>query len=404
MLTPLPSTPPLNFYEFFAGGGMARMGLGPHWRPVFVNDFDAKKLAAYRQNWGDGEPIDPRPVQDIAVGDLPGQADLAWASFPCQDLSLAGVGAGLRGERSGAFWAFWNLMLGLRDDGRAPHVIVLENVTGLLSARQGKDFAALGAALSGGGYRFGALAVDAAQFLPQSRPRLFIVATRAEDISDSLEVNEPAEPFHPAALRLAHSRLRRADRQRWVWWKLLAPTARGLDLTDVIEAQPTGVKWHTREETARLLNLMDPRHRARVATLQAGGQSTVGAIYRRTRMDKHGQRVQRAETRFDGLAGCLRTPGGGSSRQTLIFINGPSVRTRLLSTREAARLMGLPDSYQLPGRYNEAYHLIGDGVAVPAVRCLAAHLLEPLLAAGATSARPPAPADQPAAESESTPA
>jgi DNA (cytosine-5)-methyltransferase 1 len=53
----------------------------------------------------------------------------------------------------------------------------------------------------------------------------------------------------------------------------------------------------------------------------------------------------------------------------------------LLSPREAARLMGLPDDYMLPQNYNEAYHLAGDGVAVPVVRFLAEHILEPLLAA-----------------------
>ena len=43
--------------------------------------------------------------------------------------------------------------------------------------------------------------------------------------------------------------------------------------------------------------------------------------------------------------------------------------------------MGLPDDYRLPARYNDAYHLVGDGVAAPVVRFLADNLLEPLLAA-----------------------
>lgn len=53
---------------------------------------------------------------------------------------------------------------------------------------------------------------------------------------------------------------------------------------------------------------------------------------------------------------------------------------RLISARETARLMGLDDSYELPENYNEAYHLTGDGVAVPVVRHLAKFLLEPILA------------------------
>ena len=76
-----------TFYEFFAGGGMARAGLGHGWRCLFANDFDAKKSAAYRANWGAAE-LSPHDVWALAPFELPGRADLAWASFPCQDLSL----------------------------------------------------------------------------------------------------------------------------------------------------------------------------------------------------------------------------------------------------------------------------------------------------------------------------
>jgi len=69
------------------------------------------------------------------------------------------------------------------------------------------------------------------------------------------------------------------------------------------------------------------------------------------------------------------------SRQSIIIVEGKSVRSRLLSPREAARLMGLPESYKLPENYNEAYHLAGDGIVVPVVRFLAANILEPLLTA-----------------------
>ncbi len=142
--------------------------------------------------------------------------------------------------------------------------------------------------------------------------------------------------------------------------------------------------WHTEAEARRLLELMSELNLAKVERAKRAGQRVAGAIYRRTRRDSAGLRVQRAEVRFDGVAGCLRTPGGGSSRQTIVIVEGDRVRTRLLSAREAARLMGLPDKYQLPQNYNEAYHLAGDGVVVPVVRFLAAHLLEPLLAESLT--------------------
>jgi len=83
--------------------------------------------------------------------------------------------------------------------------------------------------------------------------------------------------------------------------------------------------------------------------------------------------------RFDDMAGCLRTPIGGSSRQLLLIVEGRKVKSRLISVRETARLMGLPDEYQLPESYTDAYHLTGDGVVVPVVHHLARHIFEPIL-------------------------
>ncbi|GBQ50727.1 hypothetical protein AA15973_2194 [Komagataeibacter sucrofermentans DSM 15973] len=125
--------------------------------------------------------------------------------------------------------------------------------------------------------------------------------------------------------------------------------------------------------------MMSATNLAKVNAAKRAGRRMVGAIYRRTRLDENGAKVQRAEVRFDDIAGCLRTPAGGSSRQTIIVVDGRKVRSRLISTRETARLMGLEDHYKLPKNYNEAYHLTGDGVAVPVVRHLAQHILEPLL-------------------------
>jgi len=132
---------------------------------------------------------------------------------------------------------------------------------------------------------------------------------------------------------------------------------------------------------AQLLSKMSDRNRAKLTKAQRLNRPIVGGLYRRTRIDENGGKVQRAEIRFDDLSGCLRTPGGGSSRQTVLIVDGESVQARLISTRETARLMGLPDSYILPDNYNEAYHLTGDGVVVPVVRHIAAHILEPTLAA-----------------------
>jgi DNA (cytosine-5)-methyltransferase 1 len=368
-----------DFYEFFAGGGMARSGLGPGWNCLFANDFDPKKAAAYRANFGAAE-FRLGDVAKVAAADLPGLADLAWASFPCQDLSLAGSGAGLKGARSGAFFPFWDVMAGLAAEGRAPAIIALENVCGALTSHGGQDFAVICRTYAQAGYRAGALVINAELFLPQSRPRLFVVGVRADvEIPEALLAAAPRAPFHTAALQGAVTRLPDHLRAALLWWSLPEPPPRRRSLADVIDDAPEGVTWHSPAETRQLLSLMSPLNLEKVEAARRSGRRIVGGVYRRTRRNHNGAKTQRAEARFDDVSGCLRTPAGGSSRQVIIAVEGDAVRTRLISARETARLMGLPDAYRLPATYNEAYHLTGDGVAVDVVRHLARHIFEPIL-------------------------
>ncbi len=370
-----------SFYEFFCGGGMARAGLEPEWACLLANDVDPRKGSAYAANWG-AEQLRIADVASLGAGDFPGRADLAWASFPCQDLSLAGAGAGLDGARSGAFWGFCSAMRLLTAQGRAPRLIVLENVTGVLTSKGGTDFAAICEALQGLGYRFGALTIDAAHFLPQSRPRVFFIAIRRGRSPPAWLVS-PAPPSHHAstALRRAAAALPPLLAADWLWWRAPAPPRANLRLADCLDGEPEEARWHSVEQTERLLAALSPASRRDVELARASGEPAVGALFRRTRPDGEGGVRVQAEARFDGLAGCLRTPGGGSSRQFLIVVDGVRTRTRLMTPREAARLMGLPDSYALPARATDAFHLVGDGVAAPVVRFLSQHLLLPLAAA-----------------------
>ena len=65
------------FLEFFAGGGMARIGLGPSWRCLFANenDNDFPKSASYRANFGGGPELKVCDVARLKVADLPGRGD-----------------------------------------------------------------------------------------------------------------------------------------------------------------------------------------------------------------------------------------------------------------------------------------------------------------------------------------
>jgi len=382
-----PSEPSLarpGVYEFFAGGGMARAGLEPAWDTLFANDFDAKKARAYADNYG-AERLVCGDVHALTTADLPGRAALAWASSPCQDLSLAGKRGGLSGARSSAFFGFWTLMQGLIAEGRAPQVIVVENVTGLFTSHGGADFTALCKVLSDGGYRFGAVELDAEAHLPQSRPRMFMIACR-DEAAPALTSREPIPWLHTPKVTAAHTRLPEDLKARWIWWRMAPAPARNLSLADILEPDDQ-VRWMSEEDAARLVSLLAPLQRLRLDQILSSGERRVGAVFRRTRPSADGP-VQRAEARFDGLAGCLRTPGGGSSRQFVLIAEAGNVRARQLSPREAARLMGLADDYRLPARSTNALHLLGDGVAVPVVRRLSQDLLLPLIGRADLAADP----------------
>lgn len=369
-----------SFYEFFAGGGMARAGLGSEWTCLFANDFDNKKGLAYQANWGTGGELKVGDVNDVKADQLPGYPDLVWGSFPCQDLSLAGAGAGLRGERSGTFYPFWRVVTDLIEKGRAPKVIALENVLGTLTSHGGKDFEAICKTFANAGYKYGALVINAALFVPQSRPRLFMIGVREDvEIDPALLTPEPLGPFHSKGLCKAVEGISGSARENLVWWNIPTPPHRNSTFADLVEENPTGVSWHTPSETKKLLAMMSTTNLAKVNAAMRSERRMVGGVYKRTRLDENGVKVQRAEVRFDDIAGCLRTPAGGSSRQTIVVVDGDRIRSRLISTRETARLMGLSEDYKLPKNYNEAYHLTGDGVAVPVVRHLAHHIFEPVL-------------------------
>ena len=178
-------------------------------------------------------------------------------------------------------------------------MVVLENVCGTLSSHGGKDFESICKALRDGGYRFGSLVIDAVHFVPQSRPRLFIVAVRADiPIPDTLCEMWPARAFHPHSLRNAYVRLPTDLTDGWIWWRLPMPPVRNTGFSDLLEEDPRDVPWHTPVETQKLLDMMSDINLDKVRLAKLEGRRIVGTVYKRTRRDGTGRKVQRAEVRF----------------------------------------------------------------------------------------------------------
>jgi len=359
--------------EFFAGIGLMRVALERKgWKVVFANDIDPEKRQMYRDNFPDcDEHFHLGDIHALSSEQVP-SASLATASFPCNDLSVAGSMSGLNGKQSGAFWGMIRVLREM--DDRKPPIVLLENVVGWLKSREGDDFADSLRALNGLGYTCDTFMIDAAHFVPQSRPRLFVVGI-LDEVPVPHAYGNPA--FHQSRLRpksLTDFIIHHPD----IDWRIRAlPSlpSRASELTDILEDLPDdSPEWWSAERAAYFLNQMSERH-SRIARLMIrDGNYTYGTAFRRVR---HGKSM--AELRVDGIAGCLRTPRGGSGRQILFKAGRGRYFVRLLTPRECARLQGVPDSFKIDAPLNQALFGFGDAVCVPAIEWIADNYLNPLV-------------------------
>lgn len=367
-ITPIRPRP--TVLEFFAGIGLARMGLeAAGFDVVWANDYEPDKHALYRGQFGEApdHPYVVGDIGDVSPRDLPRGAALAWASSPCTDLSLAGTRGGLSGRESSAFWEWVRLLTGLGAD--APGVVVLENVTGLATSGRGDDLRAAILALNELGYSIDLLALDARRFVPQSRPRLFLVGAQTPPPSTA--------PIDGDPLRPAWSRAFYDDPELRMHRAALPTPPEAL--TDGFGAIADRLprddeRWWDAERTAAFLATLSPVQRERVDALIRGRDESFRTAYRRTR---GGRPVW--EVRADDISGCLRTARGGSSKQAVVRAGRGQFQVRWMTPREYARLMGA-DHYNLAGaRTNQALFAFGDAVAVPVVEWLAREYLRPLV-------------------------
>lgn len=362
---------PKRAAEFFAGIGLMRMGLDKEgWTTVWANDLDEKKWEMYRDNFNEGTcefVLDD--VHKIEGKDIP-DIDLATASFPCNDLSLAGARHGLAGTHSSAFWGFITALKGMGK--RRPPLVLLENVGGFLTSNNGNDFRDALVALNELGYAVDAFILDAVRFVPQSRVRLFVVGSKAkaEGVKETPLVLLQSDARPPA---LADFIFMNPD----IGWSIrdlppLPPASN--HLSDIIEDVPLNSEiWWSKERCEYLLNQMSDKHLKEAQRMIAGSKWSYGTVFRRVRNGR-----SMGELRTDGTAGCLRTPRGGSGRQILFCAGKGQYRVRLLTPLECARLMGA-DGYKINVPLNQALFGFGDAVCVPAIQWIARNYLNPLL-------------------------
>ncbi len=356
--------------EFFSGIGLVRLALERQgWEVAFANDIDPNKAEMYRQNWPKDDHLFVGDIHAINVEDVP-TCDLFTASFPCNDLSIAGRWEGLNGKESSAFWGLVRI---IRDIGkRAPRLVMLENVVGFLMSHGGRDFEQALLAFNELGYSVDAFILNARHWTPQSRARLFVIANR-----DGLRGGRSFAMKSDSRPDALFDFINRHENIRWDIRDLPSlpkPTKR---LSDIVEELPdTDPHWWNKKRTDYFMSQLSTKHKEQAKRMIEGESIGYATAFRRVRHEK-----SMAELRTDGIAGCLRTPRGGSGRQILFKAGCGKHQVRLLTARECARLQGVPDSYTIHVPLNQALFGFGDAVCVPAIEWIARAYLTPLLQA-----------------------
>lgn len=366
------AAPSLRVAEFFAGIGLVRLALEHQGcRVVFANDIDPAKAEMYRRKWPQDDHLVVEDIQKLSTDQIP-PCHLFTASFPCNDLSIAGRWDGLNGKESSAFWGLIRL---LRDSGSCrPPLVLLENVVGFLMCDGGKDFEQALVALNELGYAVDAFILNAMHWVPQSRARLFVVAKTMDDAADQVAEVSDTRPEALATFINDHPSI------RWSLRKLPRLPRPSKCLSDIVEDLPDDdPHWWSRDRVEYFMGQLSPKHEVQAKLMIGGKQYTYATAFRRVR---HGRSM--AELRTDGIAGCLRTPRGGSGRQILFKAGRGRYMVRLLTARECARLQGVPDTYPIEVPLNQALFGFGDAVCVPAIEWIVKHYLRPQIAGAGT--------------------
>lgn len=171
---------PLRLIELFAGIGsqtQALTNIGIAHKVVAISEIDKYAIQSYEAMHGKANNLgDIRKIEELP------DADLWTYSFPCQDISVAGKGAGIKeGTRSGLLFEVERLLRVASEKGTLPKYLLLENVKNLVSKKFKADFDKWLDFLAELGYTNYWKVLNAKDYgIPQNRERVFCVSIRGE--------------------------------------------------------------------------------------------------------------------------------------------------------------------------------------------------------------------------------
>jgi len=319
--------PAFTFIDLFAGIGGMRLGFeAVGGKCVYTSEWDAYSNKTYRANFPDDEREIAGDITKIGADEIPGH-DVLVGGFPCQPFSIAGVSKknalgrphGFECKTQGTLFFDVARIIAYR----RPRAFLLENVKNLLSHDKGNTFAVIRDVLENElGYCVDARVLDARCFVPQHRERILIVGFR-----EPTKFDWDATPLPDPAL---------------------APRLRS-----VLHGEEVDVgKYVLSDKLWNYLQAYAAKHRAKG---NGFGCSVVG--------ENDVARTLSARYFKDGSE---------------ILVERRTGNPRRLTPRECARLMGYPDSFQIPVSDTRAYKQFGNSVVVPLIRHVAG-LMKPCL-------------------------
>ncbi len=322
-----------TFIDLFAGIGGMRMGFeAAGGRCVFTSEWNPWARETYAANFGAGESI-AGDIRDLDEDEIPDH-DVLLAGFPCQPFSIAGVSKkNALGRPHGFACAtqgtlFFDVARILA--AKRPRAFLLENVKNLVNHDRGRTFRVIRQALEKElSYQITWRVIDAAHFVPQHRERILIVGFREGCAFDLGDLRLPdAEPKLRAVLHPEDGS--EAAEEPYT----LAPQGK------------VNPKYTLTNKLWAYLQAYAAKHRA------AGNGFGFGLV--------DGDSIARTLS--------ARYYKDGSE---ILVSRGKDENPRRLTPRECARLMGFPDSFQIPVSDTQAYKQFGNSVAAPVVAAVA---------------------------------
>jgi DNA (cytosine-5)-methyltransferase 1 len=330
--------------------------------PVWASEIDKKcqQVTAYHfpdmVQLGDITKLDGRSLSPV---------DIITGGSPCQDLSVAGKQAGLKGERSGLFMEMMRIINEMRSEAGKPRYVVWENVPGAFSSNKGEDFKAVLEAFAGevpmpkrwepAGMVSGRRGVtcwrvlDAQYFgVPQRRRRIFLIHDFGGERSREILFEQRGVPGNNEPSREAGDEVARSLTN--------CPTWRGADHDNLIPCY-----WNGEKQVA---NTLDASVAARRQAMP--DKNRLNAVVVRTFPNELHRSNPLEDKTFTLETG---------NRQAV----GHNAAVRRLTPTECERLQGYPDGWTgLEGISDSArYRMLGNSVAVPVVEWIMRRIVTP---------------------------